>query len=96
MAFKMVFLPPHSERVMAMADEVATAVPEATVVTPESEAEAEREIVDADAAFGTISPRVLSGSSSTVIAPWSVLSRDLICSACHSASRLRRVAMTSR
>ena len=35
MAFKMVFLPPHSERVMAMADEVATAVPEATVVTPE-------------------------------------------------------------
>jgi phosphoglycerate dehydrogenase-like enzyme len=60
MAFKMVFLPPHSERVMAMADEVATAVPEATVVTPESEAEAEREIVDADAAFGTISPRVLS------------------------------------
>src|SRR4051812_5222555 len=39
------------------------------------------------------SPRVLSGRSSTAIAAWTAARRDLMCSACHSARRLRRVAM---
>ena len=59
MAFKMVFLPPAGDRTRELAGQVARAVPEARVVLAESEADAEREIVDAEAAFGTISPAVL-------------------------------------
>jgi phosphoglycerate dehydrogenase-like enzyme len=58
-AFKMVFLPPTSERTRALAARVAGAVPAASVVVAESESDAEREIVDADAAWGTITPAVL-------------------------------------
>src|SRR5438067_681964 len=60
MAFKMVFLPAgQGERLKKLAGEVAAAVPEASVVVAETEADAEREIVGAEAAFGTISPAVL-------------------------------------
>jgi phosphoglycerate dehydrogenase-like enzyme len=59
MAFKLVFLPPQSERTREMAARVADAVPQARVVVAESEADAQREIADAEAAFGTISPAVL-------------------------------------
>ena len=59
MAFKLVFLPPIGERTRALAAEVGRSVPEARVALAESESEAEREIVDADAAWGTISPAVL-------------------------------------
>lgn len=59
-AFKLVFLPPANERVRQMAREVAAAVPEVTTVVAETDAEAEREIVDAEAAFGTIPPATLA------------------------------------
>jgi phosphoglycerate dehydrogenase-like enzyme len=59
MAFKLVFLPPQSDRTREMAAEVASAVPEASVVVAETEADAQREIVGAQAAFGTISPAAL-------------------------------------
>jgi phosphoglycerate dehydrogenase-like enzyme len=59
MAFKLVFLPPQSDRTRQMAAAVGQAVPEARVVTPESEDDAKREIADADAAFGTIPAAVL-------------------------------------
>src|SRR5438067_2153760 len=55
----MVFLPPVGERTRELAAEVARAVPAARVVVAESEAEAEREIVEAEAAWGTITPAVL-------------------------------------
>lgn len=59
MAFKLVFLPPQNDRSRQMAAEVGKAVPEARTVTPETEADARRAIVDADAAFGTIPLAVL-------------------------------------
>jgi phosphoglycerate dehydrogenase-like enzyme len=59
MAFKLVFLPPQSDRSRQMAAAVAQAVPEARVATPDTEDDAKREIADADAAFGTIPPAVL-------------------------------------
>jgi phosphoglycerate dehydrogenase-like enzyme len=54
MAFKMLFLPPQSERSREMAERLAAAVPAAKVVVAESAAEAEREIGDAEAAFGNL------------------------------------------
>jgi phosphoglycerate dehydrogenase-like enzyme len=59
MAFKLVFLPPQNSRTREMAARVASEVPEASVVVAETEADAQREIVGAEAAFGTISPEVL-------------------------------------
>ena len=47
MAFKMLFLPPQSERSREMAERLAAAVPAAKVVVAESAADAEREIGDA-------------------------------------------------
>jgi phosphoglycerate dehydrogenase-like enzyme len=55
----MVFLPPVGERTREVAAAVARAVPEARVVLAENDAEAEREIVDAEAAWGTIAPAIL-------------------------------------
>jgi phosphoglycerate dehydrogenase-like enzyme len=57
---KFVFLPPANDRLNQMARELAAAVPDVRVVVAASEADAEREIVDADAAFGTISQAVLA------------------------------------
>src|SRR5207253_11258305 len=56
---KMVFLPPQSDRTREMAAQVASAVPEASVVLAETESDAQREILGAEAAFGAISPAVL-------------------------------------
>src|SRR5437879_5889386 len=63
MAFKLVFLPPIGERTREMAAEVGRSVPEARVVVTESEAEAEREIVDAEAAWGRSRRRSCGGPS---------------------------------
>jgi phosphoglycerate dehydrogenase-like enzyme len=59
MAFKMLFLPPQNEAARRFAAEVARAVPEANVVVAESDEDASREIVGAEAAFGTVPPSVL-------------------------------------
>jgi phosphoglycerate dehydrogenase-like enzyme len=58
MAFRFVFLPPQRDTTRAWAARLAEAVPEAEVVVAESDGDAQREIADADAAFGTI-PREL-------------------------------------
>ena len=60
--FKMVFLPPQRDVTRQWAEAVAQAVPEATIVVAEDEAEALREIPDADAAFGNIPIEILSAS----------------------------------
>ncbi len=59
MSFKMVFLPPRSDTTRNWADRLARDVQDADVTVAETIEEAKREIVDADAAFGTISPEVL-------------------------------------
>jgi phosphoglycerate dehydrogenase-like enzyme len=59
MPFRFVFLPPQRENTRTWAQQLAAALPECTVVVPETIEEARREIVDADAAFGTISPDLL-------------------------------------
>jgi phosphoglycerate dehydrogenase-like enzyme len=60
MSFKMVFFPPQSDRTRELAAGVAAAVPDANVVVAETEDDAQREIVGAAAAYGYISPAVLS------------------------------------
>ena len=59
-SFKMVFLPPQSDKTRQWAEAVAEAVPDATIVVAESEADALREIPDTDAVFGGIAPAVLA------------------------------------
>ena len=59
MRFKFVFLPPQGDRTRQMAAQVAGEVREAQVVVAETEDDAKREIADAQAAYGTISPAVL-------------------------------------
>jgi phosphoglycerate dehydrogenase-like enzyme len=59
MAFMLVFLPPQRDLTRQWAAWVAEAVPEAQVVVAETEDQARREILEAQAAFGTISPDVL-------------------------------------
>ena len=59
MPFKMAFLPPQSNTTRDWADQLAHDVQDVEVVVAETIEEAKREIVDADAAFGTISPEVL-------------------------------------
>src|SRR5579885_2910506 len=59
MASKLVFLPPIGDRTRQMAAALEKAVPEVKTALPADEAAAKREIADADAAFGTISPEVL-------------------------------------
>ncbi len=59
MQFKFLFLPPQSDRTRDMAAQLADDVPEARVVIAETEDDAKREIVDAQAAFGTLAPAVL-------------------------------------
>jgi phosphoglycerate dehydrogenase-like enzyme len=61
--FKMLFLPPANERARETARRVAEAVPEARVVVAESQADAARQIGDADAAFGQIDPEILPGAT---------------------------------
>jgi phosphoglycerate dehydrogenase-like enzyme len=59
MPFKFVFLPPHSHSTRDMAAQVADDVPDARVIVAETEDDAKREIVDAPAAFGALTPTVL-------------------------------------
>jgi phosphoglycerate dehydrogenase-like enzyme len=60
MDFKFVFLPPNDATTHAWAAHLAATVSEAYVVVAETIEQAQREIVDADAAFGTIPPEMLS------------------------------------
>lgn len=60
MAFKFVFLPPQRDVTRGWADRLADMVAEARVVVAETDADAAHEIVDADAAFGTL-PKELLG-----------------------------------
>ena len=62
MPFKFVFLPPQSDRTRDMAAQIADEVPDAQVVLAESEEEARREIADAPAAYGTLTPAVLAAA----------------------------------
>jgi phosphoglycerate dehydrogenase-like enzyme len=57
--FKMVFLPPQREATRTWAEAIAKAVPDATIVVAESDEEARREMPDADAAFGNLTPDLL-------------------------------------
>jgi phosphoglycerate dehydrogenase-like enzyme len=59
-AFKFVMLPPQNEVYRAWAAKLAAEVPEARIVLVEDEAAAEREIVDADAAFGRLPAGLLA------------------------------------
>src|SRR5712691_9406501 len=60
MPSKMLFLPPQREQTRAWARAVAEQVPGMQVVVAESEDDARREIVDADAAFGTLPAELLT------------------------------------
>ena len=62
MNFKFVMMPPQRDTTRAWGAQIADGVAEATVVLPESLDEARAAIVDADAAFGTIPPDVLSAA----------------------------------
>jgi len=59
-AFKFIMLPPQSDTTRAWGKRLTERVPEARVIVAEDMATAEREIVDADAAFGWLSADLLS------------------------------------
>jgi phosphoglycerate dehydrogenase-like enzyme len=59
MSYKLVFLPPQRATTYEWATRLAEALPDVNVVVAETEEEAQREIVDADAAFGGIPKAVL-------------------------------------
>jgi phosphoglycerate dehydrogenase-like enzyme len=58
----LIFLPPQGEKTRAWAAELSGRVPGVRVVVPENLEEARREVVDADAAFGTITPELLAAA----------------------------------
>jgi len=60
MAFKLVMLPPQSATTRGWAARLASAVPAAQVVVAEGTQQAQHEIVDADAVFGTLTPDLLA------------------------------------
>jgi phosphoglycerate dehydrogenase-like enzyme len=57
---KFLFLPPQRDETRAWAAALAQQVPDLTVVAPDDRGTAARELADADAAFGTIEPELLS------------------------------------
>jgi phosphoglycerate dehydrogenase-like enzyme len=59
MNFRLLVLPPQTDRTRALSKLIATAVPEVNVVTAETEEDAKREIATADAAYGTLPPQIL-------------------------------------
>jgi phosphoglycerate dehydrogenase-like enzyme len=63
MALKFLFLPPQRDETREWARALANDVPELQVVLAEKAEDAWREIVDADAAFGTLSADVLARAS---------------------------------
>ena len=62
MSFTLVMLPPQTGVARAWAARVPAEVPGVRVLAPETIEEAARQIVDAEAAFGTIPPDVLKGA----------------------------------
>jgi phosphoglycerate dehydrogenase-like enzyme len=58
-----VFLPPQRDTTRAWAATLAREVPELEVVVAENDADGERELARADAAFGTLSPALLQKAS---------------------------------
>jgi phosphoglycerate dehydrogenase-like enzyme len=62
MKFKFVFLPPQGDRTREMASQLADEVRDAQVVVAETEEDARRELVDAQAAFGSVSKEALAGA----------------------------------
>ena len=60
MALKFVLMPPQTDRTRQWAAQIMDSLPDYSVVAPESEDEARRELPDADAAFGTIPPDLLA------------------------------------
>jgi phosphoglycerate dehydrogenase-like enzyme len=56
---KFVFVPPQTDTFREWAAAVAAQVPEMRVVVAETPSDAEREIADADAAFGTLTPELV-------------------------------------
>ena len=60
---KFVFLPPQHEAARVWAAAVRERVPEIDVLAPEDTRAALREIADADAAFGTLSPELLKAAT---------------------------------
>jgi phosphoglycerate dehydrogenase-like enzyme len=57
---KFLFLPPQRDETRVWAAALAQQVPDLTVVAPDDRDTAARELADADAAFGTIEPELLS------------------------------------
>ena len=62
MPFKFVFLPPQNNRSRQMAAAVGDEAPDAHVVVPETNEDALREIADASAAYGTLTPELLKAA----------------------------------
>ncbi len=62
MPFKMVFLPPNSQQNLEFVARLQDSVPDANLVTPADEDEAAAELADADAAFGTMNPRLVAAA----------------------------------
>lgn len=60
MSFKFLFLPPITDTIRAWATSLAAGVPEMHVAIAETSAEAQQEIVEADAAFGTLPAPLLA------------------------------------
>ncbi len=63
MSFKMVFLPPNSQHNLDFVARLQDSVPDANLVAAMDEDEAVRELADADAAFGTMNPRLVAAAS---------------------------------
>ena len=62
MSFKMVFLPPNSQHNLDFMTRLQDSVPDANLVAPTNEDEAVSELADADAAFGTMNPRLVAAA----------------------------------
>ena len=62
MRYKFVFLPPQNNRSRQMAAAVADEAPDAQVVVPETTEDALRELADARAAYGTLTPELLAAA----------------------------------
>ena len=62
MALKFVIMPPQTDRTREWAALMMDSIPDYTVVVPENEEEAARELADADAAFGEIPANLLGNA----------------------------------
>lgn len=63
MSFKMVFLPPNSEHSHDLIARLQDSVPDVVIVAADDEDDAVLELRDADAAFGTMNPRMVAAAS---------------------------------